>query len=148
MVSSIYSGGNTIVNRSFRIKQHAKNKSANAGTKILLNTLNGLAIFINNINPVNTVKITHIVAYISTGKWYILYIPNVIIIFKITVSPVGIDLLITFPINFPFTRSLFGSNANINEGIPIHTNPIKLNWIGINGYGADVIINRMAKKVE
>ena len=55
------------------------------------------------------------------------------IILSITVNAVGIDLLITFPINFPFIRALFGSNANINDGIPIHTNAIKLNWIGING---------------
>lgn len=69
-------------------------------------------------------------------------------IFTITVSAVGIDLLITFPINFPFIRSLFGSNASINDGIPIHTSEIKLNCIGINGYFALINTNNIASIVE
>ena len=123
----IYSFGNTITNHSVKITQHPAKIAIKDISKIPLNKLNGLDILINSINPVNTVKITHIVEYTLNGNSTKLLIINTIIIFTITVSAVGMDLLITFPINLPFTRDLFGSNASMNDGIPIHTNAIRLN---------------------
>ena len=61
------------------------------------------------------------------------------------VKAVGMDLLITFCINRPFTLSLFGSSAKMKDGIPIHTKAIRLNWIGINGYGIWANTKIMAK---
>ena len=73
---------------------------------------------------------------------------NTMIMFKITVIAAGIDLLITFPMNFPFTLALFGSKANTKDGIPMHTSEIKLNWIGINGYCTLINTNNIASIVE
>ena len=132
-VGNIYSCVNSTLNRFLNVKQHAVNIITSVGNNIPLKALNGIDIFISSKNPVNTVKITHIVEYISGGKLYTLFATNTTIIFVITVIAVGIDLLITFPINLPFTLALFGSNANINDGIPIHTKEIKLNCIGAKG---------------
>ena len=68
IVTSMYSFGNTTVNQSLKTRQHPAKTATNVGNKIPLNRLKGLDILINNINPVSTVKITHIVEYTSVGK--------------------------------------------------------------------------------
>ena len=48
-------------------------------------------------------------------------------------SAVGNDLDNTLIIKWPLTLSLFGSNANINDGIPIVITLINVSCIGIKG---------------
>jgi len=68
IVSPIYSFVSSTANQSFKIKQQPAKITTSVGIKIALKILNGLDILISSINPVNTVSITHIVAYISVGK--------------------------------------------------------------------------------
>ncbi len=58
----------------------------------------------------------------------------------ITVNAAGKALLIIFLNKFPLMRSRFGSNASMNDGMPIVTALIKVICIGIKGYGA--VINK------
>ena len=48
-------------------------------------------------------------------------------------KPPGKDFDNTFGRKRPFTSSLFGSNAKINEGIPIVTAPTKVIFVGSYG---------------
>lgn len=61
IVVKIYSCGIIIENQSLKIKQHPVKIAINVNNKALLNTLKGIDIFINNENPVSTVKNTQIV---------------------------------------------------------------------------------------
>lgn len=61
IVVKIYSCGIIIENQSLKIKQHPVKITINVNNKTLLNTLKGIDIFINNENPVSTVKNTQIV---------------------------------------------------------------------------------------
>ena len=66
------------------------------------------------------------------------------IILLTIVSAGGADFFNTFFKKFPFTLSWFGSNARINDGIPIVRTLVSVNCIGIKGYGLDVQgINQM-----
>ena len=148
IIKPTYSFVSSTQNQFLNIKQQPAKIATSVGSKIPLKILNGLDIFIISIKPVSTVSITHIVEYICDGNFKNIFNIKTITIFSITVNAVGIDLLITFPINLPFTLSLFGSNARINDGIPIHTSEIKLSCIGINGYSAFTNTNNIARIVE
>ena len=124
-----------VENQSFNIVKHIENRIIIDINNVVLKIFIGLLILNNNINPVNTVKIIHMLEYVSIGRLYFMLINTIKIIFITVVKAIGIDFAITFGKNFPLTLSVFGSNAKINDGIPIHTNDIKLNCIGINGYG-------------
>lgn len=81
----------------------------------------------NKSNPRVPVEIMHKVELSDAVK--ILYFFNIVIakIFVVTHNAVGNDFDITFLKKLPFIRSLLGSNAKTNEGIPIVTVLIKLN---------------------
>ena len=81
----------------------------------------------NNSNPRIPVEIMHKVELSAAVK--ILYFFNIVIanIFVVTHNAVGNDFDITFFKKLPFIRSLLGSNAKTNEGMPIVTVLIKLN---------------------
>ena len=78
-------------------------------------------------NPRIPVEIMHKVELSAAVK--ILYFFNIVIakIFVVTHNAVGNDFDITFFKKLPFIRSLLGSSAKTNEGIPIVTVLIKLN---------------------
>ena len=57
-------------------------------------------------------------------------------------------MLTIFNRNFPFTKSLFGSKAKINDGAPIVKAVIKVNWIGIKKYFDEIMtLNNISKMV-
>ena len=60
----------------------------------------------------------------------------------------GNDLLTIFLNIFPLILSRFGSRASIKEGIPMVKALISVICIGINGYGAGIIKNKIANKNE
>ena len=53
---------------------------------------------------------------------------------NITIKAVGRALANIFNRKLPFTNSLFGSNARMNDGVPIVNVVIKVNCIGIKKY--------------
>ena len=107
IIKPTYSFVSSTQNQFLNIKQQPAKIATSVGSKIPLKILNGLDIFIISIKPVSTVSITHIVEYICDGNFKNIFNIKTITIFSITVNAVGIDLLITFPINLPFTLSLF-----------------------------------------
>ena len=86
----------------------------------------------NKAKPLRPVEITH-----KLEKYSSAIIPN---LFKIVKAKIVITFVIavgkafatTFCKNLPLILSLLGSNANINEGIPIVVTLINDNCIGIN----------------
>ena len=63
----------------------------------------------------------------------ILAIIITLITFITIVSPPGIDFFNTFIKKLPYTLFLFGSKANIKDGMPIVTELTKLSCIGSKG---------------
>lgn len=102
----------------------------------------------NKIIPHRPVDMTHKLENCSSGIIPNLFNIDSANIFIATVSPVGNAFDITFFKKYPFILSLFGSNASINDGIPIVTTLIKLNCIGTNGYDSPINKNISASTVE
>ena len=87
----------------------------------------------NRIRPHIPVLITHkLEKSLSRIMPFLFNIDNIKILIA-TQSPEGNAFEITCLKKFPLTLSLFGSKAKINDGIPIVTTLIRLNWIGIKG---------------
>ena len=100
--------------------------------------LNGSLILIKIINPTTASNSVAAVAISADGSEktspHITSAPTT----KTSVSPAGSAFNKTFLINFPLIRSLFGSNASKNPGIPIVNILINEMCAGSRGY---VIIN-------
>ena len=117
---------NTSENRFRRATTPNINIPIRLTNSILLKVLNGTLIRYKSINPVNPVNKT---ARVDTSSLLILITSGKKVIIKILhvmVRAVGKDFLSTFIIILPFILSLFGSNANINDGIPIVTILVKV----------------------
>ena len=121
-------------NKSLKTTAPNINIQINVTNKTLLKLLNGTLILYKSIKPVNPVNKT---ASVDTSSSVNLMISGKTVIIRILatiVRAVGKDFLSTLIIILPFIRSLFGSNAKMNDGIPIVTILVNVNWIGINGY--------------
>lgn len=64
----MYSRDSVITNNSLKIKQAPANIIIKLNINIPLNIFSGLDILNNNIKPVNTVNMMHIVEYTSKGN--------------------------------------------------------------------------------
>lgn len=99
-----------------------------------LSKLSGLLILYISKRAVYAVIITAHVEVCAPGNLSRLAIKTSINMFTTVVIPLGIAFDTTFMKNLPLTLNLFGSNANINAGIPIVKLLINVIWIGIKGY--------------
>ena len=100
---------------------------------IFLNLLNGTDILYMSIIPISEVTVVVKSAYFWRDISKTEYIPTQITSAKTIVKAVGSDLPIIFLNSFPLIRSLFGSSASTNEGIPIVTVLISVICIGMKG---------------
>ena len=99
-----------------------------------LSKLSGLLILYISKSAVYAVIITAHVEVCVPGILSRLATKTRINMFTTVVIPLGIAFDTTFIKNLPLTLNLFGSNANINAGIPIVKLLINVIWIGIKGY--------------
>ena len=111
---------NNIVIKSASVNLNIEKANFDCSLFLLLASVN------NRSNPKIPVEIIHNVELSSDVS--MLYFFNIVIakIFVVTHKAVGSDFEITFFKKLPFIRSLLGSNAKTNEGIPIVTVLIKL----------------------
>ena len=110
--------------------------------------LNGLQILYRWMKPVIAVKKTHNDVSSPSSKWKILANIVTSTMLKTTVKAVGRLLLTIFNKKLPFTNSVLGSKARINEGIPIVNPVIRVNWIGIKKYLVEMMmLNKINKTV-
>ena len=98
--------------------------------KAARNTLNGMQTFKSVSSPVNPVIITAKVEICSLGRSRKREIAANSSTFATMVNAPGRDFRMMFTINSPRIRSLFGSRAKINEGMPMVKVLINVNWIG------------------
>ena len=124
---------NVICDTSKKLYQNIKaytNKPIRIVIILALNTLNGLHNLNKNINPVVPVIITISVLakFPSILNAFLYKVINITL--NTTVKAAGILFYITFNMNFPFTLSLLGSSAKINDGILIVQVVIRLRCIG------------------
>ena len=114
----------------------------------VLKKLNGLHIRYRKINPVVAVRNTDKVLDNPYDRWNVSLKAVISIMFKTTVKETGRALLTIFKRKFPVTKSWFGSNARIKEGIPIVKPVISVNWMGTKKYFVDIpILNAINKMV-
>lgn len=92
-------------------------------TRAVLIGLKGIQIRIMRITPVNEVTMVAIVEICSSVICQTSEAIHRNIMFKIIVTAPGIARDRMFKRKFPVTRSLFGSSASTNEGIPIAKAP-------------------------
>lgn len=113
-------------NKSFKRKIANTNAPSIAQNKAQRIQLNGKDTLNKTNRPANPVIITASVEISVLLNWINEQrIANAIMLNTIVIAP-GMDLRMTFTIYFPFTRSLFGSNAKIKEGAPIVNALIKV----------------------
>ena len=134
-VSSLIVSNGTIENQHLKyVKQKKKNTSI-AILKANLNLENGnfLCSLFRDLASVNRkhiptipVEITHKLEYTSFAIIPFLLRTVIIIILSIEVKAGGTAFEITLRKKWPFIRSLFGSSASKNDGIPIVTILIRL----------------------
>ena len=139
--------GLRLKNSFWKIAQYKKPKimRVNRDTRI---TLNGLQILYKWIKPVIAVKNTQREVSSPSSKWKTF--ANIVTrtMLKTTVKAVGKLLLTIFNKNFPFTKSLFGSNAKMKDGIPIVNPVINVSCIGIKKYFEEMMmLNRIKRTV-
>lgn len=132
----------TILNHQLNAVKPKINKAVMTIAKVNLKIETGSLLFSllldfakvnNNRIPQIPVPITHKLEYCSSETISFLFKIAKTNILRITVSPTGKALTITFFKNSPFILSLFGSKAKIKDGKPIVMVPIRLICIGTNG---------------
>lgn len=99
-----------------------------------LNALNGSQSLYKKMKPEIPVKKTTKLETTSSGKLKAYLNISTIITLKTTVKAAGRLLPITFIRKLPLTMSVLGSNARMNDGIPIVNVVISVSWIGMKKY--------------
>ena len=139
--------GLKLKNALWNIAQYKKPKIIRIKRDVRI-ILKGLQILYRWMNPVIAVKKTHKDVSNPSFKWKTW--ANIVTktILKTTVNAVGKLFETIFNKKFPFTSSVFGSRARINEGMPIVNPVIRVNWIGIKKYFVErIMLNRINKTV-
>ena len=125
-----------------------KSSTLTSQTIDFLSLFSGREILYISIIPMNDVKNTVNNEYLYSEIFKNTYIPTQTISTQTTVKAAGTDFFTIFLNKLPCIRSLLGSSAKINDGIPIVIALISVICIGINGYVTEIIINIIESKNE